>query len=120
MIFVRHAESLFNAETLEYVNRKKIEFDWAHLSQDHEYLASHKYSSHLVDATITPKGYEEVNNSLFSVQKQENYLPTSNQMSSWFLLSIALSLLALLFSPILLVRSSSSLFFLSLFVAPVT
>ena len=87
MIFVRHAESLFNAETLEYVNRKKIEFDWAHLSRDLEYLASHKYSPHLVDATITPKGYEEVNNSLNSVQKQENYLLTINQMLFWFLLS---------------------------------
>lgn len=120
MIFVRHAESLFNAETLEYVSRKKIEFDWVHLSQDHEYLASNKYSPHLVDATITPKGYEEVHNSLSSVKKQDNYLLTSNQMSSWFLLSIALSLLALSSSPILLARSSSSQFFLSLCAAPAT
>lgn len=57
MVFIRHAESLYNAETLEYVARKQIAYDWAHLSQDHEYLAAHKYSYHLLDATITPKGY---------------------------------------------------------------
>lgn len=89
MVFVRHAESLFNAEISEYVERKQMEYDWEHLSQDHEYLATHKYSPHLLDATITPKGYQEVFHHLFSAQQPGNTWQISNQTSSWSLLSIA-------------------------------
>jgi hypothetical protein len=89
MVFVRHAESLFNAETLEYVERKQMEYDWAHLSQDREYLAGHKYSYHLLDATITSKGYKEVIFTLFSAQQPENSWRISSQTSSWSRLSIA-------------------------------
>lgn len=35
MIFVRHAESQYNAETLQYVARKQMVYDWEHLSRDH-------------------------------------------------------------------------------------
>lgn len=56
VVFVRHAESEFNKEVLEYVARKQIAYDWEHLSKDHEFLAQHKYSYHLLDATITAQG----------------------------------------------------------------
>lgn len=56
VVFIRHAESEFNKEVLEYVERKQIAYDWEHLSKDHEFLAQHKYSYHLFDSSITAQG----------------------------------------------------------------
>jgi hypothetical protein len=50
-------------------------YDWAHLSQDHEYLTENKYSYHLLDANITAKGLEEVHFPLFSVLRLVKKFP---------------------------------------------
>lgn len=53
VVLIRHAESMMNRSTEDFVTKNNLIYDWEHLSQNHDYLHTVKYGYHLLDAEIT-------------------------------------------------------------------